>query len=68
MWIVKQDVGVFSAIRIRNETCKSQPIGNKESNNQPIKDKKNCLECGMLFFERALPFTVHIHDGIGNFE
>jgi hypothetical protein len=40
MWIVQQDVGVFSAIRIRNEKCKSQPIGNKESNNQPIEDKK----------------------------
>jgi hypothetical protein len=39
MWIVKQDVGVFSAIRIRHEKCKSRPIGNKESKIQPIEDK-----------------------------
>jgi hypothetical protein len=69
MWTVKRDVGVFSAFRIRNEKCKSQPMGNRESKNQPIEDKdKNCFECGMLYFERALLFTVHIHDGSGNFE
>jgi hypothetical protein len=69
MWIVKRDVGVFSAIRIRNEKCKSRPIGNKESKNQPIEDKeKNCFDCGMLYFECTLPFTIHIHDGSGNFE
>jgi hypothetical protein len=43
MWIVKQDVGVFSALHIRNEKCKSQPIGNKESKIQPIKDKDKKL-------------------------
>ncbi len=69
MLIVKRDVGIFSAIRIRNEKCKSRPIGFKESKNQPIETRiKNCLECGMLYFERALPFTIHIHDGSGNFE
>jgi hypothetical protein len=39
MWVVKRDVGVFSAIRIRNEKCKSRPIGNNESKSQPIEDK-----------------------------
>ncbi len=69
MWIVKRDVAVFSAIHIRNEKYKSRPIGNKESKNQLIEDKdKNCLECGMFYFEHALPFTIHIHDGSGNFE
>jgi hypothetical protein len=43
MWIVKRDVGVFSAIRIRNEKCKSRPIGNKESKIQPIEDKDKKL-------------------------
>jgi hypothetical protein len=47
MWIVKEDVGEFSAIHIRNEKCKCRPKGNKENKNQPIGDKeKNCLECG----------------------
>jgi hypothetical protein len=42
MWIVRRDVGVFSAIRIQNEKCKSRPIGNKENKIQPIeyKDEK----------------------------
>jgi hypothetical protein len=40
MRIVKQDVGVFSAIRIRNDKCKRQPIGNKESKNKPIGDRQ----------------------------
>ncbi len=39
MWIVKRDVGVFSAIRIRNEKHKCRPIGNKENKNQQIGDK-----------------------------
>jgi hypothetical protein len=43
MWIVKRDFGVFSAIRIRNEKCKSLPRGNKESKNQPIEDKDKKL-------------------------
>jgi hypothetical protein len=43
MWIVKEDVGVFSAIRIRNEKWKCRPIGNKENKNQPIRDKDNKL-------------------------
>jgi hypothetical protein len=44
MWIVKRDVGVFSAIRMHNEKCKSQSIGNKESKNPLIEDKdKNFL-------------------------
>jgi hypothetical protein len=43
MWIEKRDVGVFSAIRIRNEKCKSRPIGNNESKNQPIEDKDKKL-------------------------
>jgi hypothetical protein len=30
--------------------------------------KKTSSECGMLNFECALPFTIHIHDGSGNFE
>jgi hypothetical protein len=69
MWIVKQDVGVFTTIRIRNEKCKSQPIENKQSKIQPIEDKeKNCLECGMLYFECTLSFTIHIHDGNANLE
>jgi hypothetical protein len=43
MWIVKEDVGVFSAICIRNEKCKCRPRGNKENKNQPIGDNdKNC--------------------------
>jgi hypothetical protein len=37
MWIVERDVGVFSAIHIRNGKC--QTIGNKDSKNQPIGDK-----------------------------
>jgi hypothetical protein len=40
MWIVKQDVGVFSAIRIQNEKCKYRPIGTKDSKNQPTGDKE----------------------------
>jgi hypothetical protein len=40
MWTVKRDVGVFSAIPIRNEKCKYQPIGNEDSKNQPIGDKE----------------------------
>jgi hypothetical protein len=69
MWIVKEDVGVFSAIHIHNERCKCRPIGNKENKNQPIGDKdKNCLEFGLLYFECVLPFTIHIHDRSGNFE
>jgi hypothetical protein len=69
-WIVKQDVGVFSAIRIRYEKCKCRPIRNKDSKNQPIgdKDKTFFLECGMLYYECALPFTIHIHDICGKFE
>ncbi len=43
MWIVKRDVGVFSAICICDEKCISRPIGNKESKNQPIEDKDNKL-------------------------
>ncbi len=43
MWIVKRDVGVFSAIRIRNEKFKSRPIGNKKSKNQPIEDENKKL-------------------------
>jgi hypothetical protein len=43
MWIVMGNVGVFSAIRIRKEKCKCQPIGNQESKNQPIGDKENKL-------------------------
>jgi hypothetical protein len=39
MWIVKEDVSVFSAIRICNEKSKCRPIGNKENKNQPIGDK-----------------------------
>ncbi len=64
MWIVKRDVRLLSAIRIRNVKCKCRPIENKENKYQPIGDKgkKNCLECGVLYFERILPFTIHIHD------
>ncbi len=43
MWIVMWDVGVFSAIRIRQEKCECQPIGNQESKNQPIGDKEKKL-------------------------
>jgi hypothetical protein len=43
MWIVKRDVCVFSAIRIRNEKRKSRPIGNKQSKIQPIEDKDKKL-------------------------
>jgi hypothetical protein len=43
MWIVKEDVGVFSARRIRNAKCKCRPIGNKENKNQPIGDKDKKL-------------------------
>ncbi len=60
MWIVKRDVGVFSAIRIRHEKCKSRPIGNKKSKNQPIEDKDK-----KLF---RMWNVIHIHDGSGNFE
>ncbi len=69
MWIVKEYVSVFSAIRIHNEKCKCRPIGNEENKNQPIGDKdKNFEECGLLYFECELPFTIHIHDRSGNFE
>jgi hypothetical protein len=61
MWIVKEDVCVFSAIPIHNEK------GNKENKNQPIGDKdKNCLECVLIYFECVLPFTIHIHDRSAN--
>jgi hypothetical protein len=40
MWIVKRGVGVFIAIRIRNEKFTCQ-IGNKENKNQPIEDNDN---------------------------
>ncbi len=43
MWIVKRDVGIFSAIRIRTEKCKSRLIGNKQSKIQPIEDKDKKL-------------------------
>jgi hypothetical protein len=43
MWIVKEDVGVFSAICICNEKWKCQTIGNKENKNQPIGDKDKKL-------------------------
>jgi hypothetical protein len=43
MRTVKRDVGVFFAIRIRNENCKCRPIGNKESKNQPTGDKDKKL-------------------------
>ncbi len=51
MWIVKRDVGVFSAIRIRNEKCISRPIGIKENKNQPIenKDKKLIRMWNVIF-------------------
>jgi hypothetical protein len=39
MWIVKRDVSLLSAIRIRNEKCKCRPIENKENKYQPIGDK-----------------------------
>jgi hypothetical protein len=39
MWIVKEDVGAFSAIRIRNEKCQCRLIENKENENQPIGDE-----------------------------
>jgi hypothetical protein len=69
MWIVMRDIGVFSAIRIRNEKSKCRPIGNKESKNQPIGVKDNkCFKCGMLNFECALPFTINIHDRSCKFE
>jgi hypothetical protein len=62
-------MSAYSAICICNEKQKCRPIGNKESKNQPIGDKdKNCLECGMLYFERALPFTIYIHDRCGKFK
>jgi hypothetical protein len=51
MWIVKRDVGVFSAIHIRNEKCKYRPIGNKDSKNQPIGDKdKTCFRMWNAIF------------------
>jgi hypothetical protein len=69
MWIVKQDVGVFSAIRIRNEKCKSRPIGNKESKIQPIKDKdKKLFRMWNVIFRMYIAITIHIHDGNDNFE
>ncbi len=43
MWIVKGDIGVFSANRILNEKCKCRPIGNKENKIQPIGDKDKKL-------------------------
>ncbi len=55
MWIVKQDVGVFSAIRIRNEKRKSRPIGIKESKNQPIEDKdKKLLRMWNVIFRMCI--------------
>jgi hypothetical protein len=51
MWIVKQDVGVFSAIRLRNEKFKCRPTGNKENKIQPIgdKDKKKFRMWDIIF-------------------
>ncbi len=43
MWIVKRDVGVFSAFRIRNEKRKCRPIGNKGNKNQQIGDTNENL-------------------------
>jgi hypothetical protein len=41
------------------EKCKSRPIGNK-SKTQPRgdEDKKKFVECGMLYFECAVPFAI----------
>ena len=49
------DVGRFSTIRICNEKCKYHLIGSMVIKNKPTrnKDKKNCLECGMLNLECA---------------
>jgi hypothetical protein len=69
MWIVKEDVGVFSAIRIRNEKYKCRPKGTKENKNQPIGDKdKKLFRMWIVIFECVLLFTIHIHDRSGNFE
>jgi hypothetical protein len=43
MWIVKRNVGVFSAIRIQNEKCKCRPIRKKESKNQSMGDRDKKL-------------------------
>jgi hypothetical protein len=43
MWIVKQDVSVFSVFHIRNEKCKFRPIGNKKNKNRPIRDEDKKL-------------------------
>ncbi len=60
MWIVKRDVGVFSAIRIRNEKCKSRPIRKKHSKIQPIEDKdKNIFRMWNVIF-RHFPHFRHI--------
>jgi hypothetical protein len=40
MWIVMLDISVFLAC---DEKCKSRPIGNTESKNQPIGDKDKKL-------------------------
>jgi hypothetical protein len=58
MWIVKRDVGIFSAICIRNENVHGRPIGNKETKNQPTGDKD----------KRVLPFIIYIHDRSGKFK
>jgi hypothetical protein len=49
--VVKRDVDIFSAFRIRNEKCICSPIGNKESKNQPIgdKDKKRFRMWNVIF-------------------
>jgi hypothetical protein len=54
---------------IRKEKCKCRPIGNKEiKTNQYVTRIKNCIEFEMLYFERILPFTIHIHDRSGKFK
>ncbi len=55
MWIVKEDVGVFSALRIRNEKCKCRPIGNKENKNLPMGDKdKKLFRMGSVIFQMCI--------------
>jgi hypothetical protein len=69
MWIVKQNVGVFSAIRIGNEKCKCRLIGKKDNKNQPKGDKKKTFfRMWNVVLRMCIAIYYPHHDRSGIFE
>jgi hypothetical protein len=56
-----------AAIMNIHRSLSTQPIGNKERNNQSMAKITNMyLECGMQNLGCAEPFGFHIHDKVAN--